>query len=149
LYFLNADFLPNSQDALRDLTWARLQTNLRLLKYFLGSQMKLLYHKSKSLRNHELWHNYVDSWQKSPYNLYFLNANFLPNSQGALRDLTWARLQTNLRLWKKFLEISDEALIQKIRISRKSWNHDTIVSIVWQNLLIIGVFQILILCQTH
>jgi len=63
----------------------------------------------------------VDFWKIRPYNLYFLNSDFLPNSQGALRDLTWARLQTNLSLVKIFLEISKEAHIPKIEISWKLW----------------------------
>ena len=91
----------------------------------------------------------VDFWQKSSYNWYFPNSNFLPNSQGALRDLTWARLQSNLRLLKNFLELSDEALITKIEIPRKSRITTHLGSISGKNLHIIGIFQILIFCQTH
>ena len=54
-------------------------------------------------------------------NSIVLTLLFLPKSQGALRNLTWARLQTNLRPLKIFLEISDEALIPKIEISLKQW----------------------------
>ena len=66
----------------------------------------------------------VDLRQICHYNLYFSNPDFLSKSQGALRDLTRARLQTNPRLLKKILEISDEALIPKIKNieNRKLWH---------------------------
>ena len=119
--FSTFSVLASAEDALRDLTWARLQKNLRLLKNFLRTQMKLLYSKSKTLEYRKFWHICANLGQIWTLNWYFWIFDFLPKSQGALRDLTWARLQTNLRLWKIFLWSQMKLSYKKSKSPEKLW----------------------------
>jgi hypothetical protein len=111
--FSTFSVLALAEDVLRDLTWARLQKNLRLVKNFLRSQMKLLYSKSKKLEYRYFWQICANLGQIWTHNWYFWIFDFLPKSQGALRDLTWARLQKNLRLVKNFLRSQMKLLYSK------------------------------------
>jgi hypothetical protein len=76
-------------------------------------------------------------------NSIVLTLLFLPKSQGAVRNLTWARLQTNLKQLKFFLEISDEALIPKIEISLKQWIMTHLGPINGKTLMILVSFEFL------